>query len=181
MSLVTLMPALLEVRRTPWTYGADLGALARERLKRSDPEGALACLEGALLASGDGLSESWQVQSLLMPDSGSSNSLDGESDGKTERLFDLPRAEVQVDALGLTTAERLLQAKLLRRLGQTERACIIWEELAAQGDPQAIEALAKFLEHQCRDFPAALSWAERLPEDPARTRRCERLRSRLRL
>ena len=67
---------------------------------------------------------------------------------------------------------RLWLAREWRRAGQWPRAVALWQPLAEQGHPEAIEALAKYHEHQRRDPATALDWARRLPDTPAnRTRR----------
>nr|WP_156815797.1 ribonuclease H-like domain-containing protein [Thioalkalivibrio sp. ALJ24] len=75
---------------------------------------------------------------------------------------------------------RLWLARERRRAGEWPRAVALWQPLAEQGHPEAIEALAKYHEHQRRDPATALHWARRLPDTPAtRTRRArlERLLS----
>lgn len=70
-------------------------------------------------------------------------------------------------------------AWLYRQNGQWPEACALWEPLAAAGDAAALEALAKFHEHQRKDFARALAYALRLPSSSQRERRCARLSGRL--
>jgi uncharacterized protein YprB with RNaseH-like and TPR domain len=70
-------------------------------------------------------------------------------------------------------------AWLYRRNGQWPEALALWEPLAAADDAAALEALAKYHEHQCKDFATALEFALRLPPSAQRERRCTRLSGRL--
>ncbi len=70
---------------------------------------------------------------------------------------------------------QLEQARLLRRQGEWEAACRLWRQLAAQGELEAVEALAKYYEHVAKAPAAAQQWAERLPAGPARDHRLLRL------
>lgn len=79
----------------------------------------------------------------------------------------------------LTVAERHQLAQLHRRRRQWPEAVALWEQLADQGDPDAIEALAKYHEHQCGNVALALDFARRLPPSAAREHRCRRLDNRL--
>jgi len=68
-------------------------------------------------------------------------------------------------------------AWLLKRQRRWSEACTIWERLAADGCVHSLEQLAKYHEHQRRDFERALSYAARLPangESEHRRRRLER-------
>jgi hypothetical protein len=71
-------------------------------------------------------------------------------------------------------------ARLHRRAEDREAARLLWEELAAQGCPEAVAHLAKHYEHQARDPCRALAWAERLPPGPEHERRRQRLRAKCR-
>nr|CRH04226.1 Conserved protein of unknown function [Candidatus Magnetococcus massalia] len=51
---------------------------------------------------------------------------------------------------------------LHRRAGQWALAARAWQKAAGAGEKLALEALAKYDEHQCKDYPSALKWAERL-------------------
>ena len=113
ISLAALVPALAGVERDPIAHGADLGALARHRIRLGDASGALALLRSA--------------QPLLVP------------------------------------AERLLLASLYRRRGDWEQARTVWERLAADNEPDALEALAKYHEHRSGDLRQALDLVRRLP------------------
>jgi hypothetical protein len=75
----------------------------------------------------------------------------------------------------LTVAEQLLLASLHRRLGAWSDAVALWEALAADAEPAALEALAKYHEHWTGDLAAALHSVQRLPPSAARTRRRDRL------
>ena len=83
----------------------------------------------------------------------------------------------RLDAQGL-----LELARLDRRQGDLQGAVEIWRELAAQGNPRAIEALAKHAEHAERDLEGARVLTERLvalePESPDHRHRLERLAGR---
>jgi uncharacterized protein YprB with RNaseH-like and TPR domain len=91
--------------------------------------------------------------------------------GDTAAALDLlARARPRLDTAGL-----LELARLHRRHGQWEAALAIWESLAEGCEREALESLAKYLEHQLRDYGRALSLARRLPAGEARERRCRRL------
>lgn len=75
-----------------------------------------------------------------------------------------------LDPLGL-----LALARLHRRNRAWPSARGIWEELADDGHPEAVEALAKYHEHITRDFAAARHYAGRLPGGPEHERRRRRL------
>ena len=79
----------------------------------------------------------------------------------------------------LTDQGRLWLAREYRRAGAIEQAVALWEPLAEQGQAEAIEALAKYHEHQRRDWARALDYACRLGPAPEVQRRCARLRQRL--
>jgi hypothetical protein len=93
----------------------------------------------------------------------------------------------QLRALKLLEANRdelpsqgLLElASLCRQRGDRGQALEIWNALAARGVTQAIDALAKHLEHREGSYRAALAMAQRLPPGPERDRRCARLNGRL--
>jgi uncharacterized protein YprB with RNaseH-like and TPR domain len=70
-------------------------------------------------------------------------------------------------------------ARQHRRRGRWEAALAIWEPLAAQGEPEALESLAKYLEHRVGDYPRALATARRLRPGVERERRCRRLEDRI--
>lgn len=80
----------------------------------------------------------------------------------------------QADQLGRDG--RLELARLHRRAGEDAAARALWQGLAEQGCPRAIEHLAKHFEHRLRDPATALAWAERLPPGLAHDRRRQRLR-----
>jgi uncharacterized protein YprB with RNaseH-like and TPR domain len=92
-----------------------------------------------------------------------------------------------IAALALLAADRawldesglLALARLHRRHGQWAEAIAIWEPLAARGQSEALEALAKQLEHRVGDFATALAMARRLPPGAERERRCRRLEGRI--
>ncbi|WP_328987711.1 ribonuclease H-like domain-containing protein [Thiorhodovibrio winogradskyi] len=75
-------------------------------------------------------------------------------------------------------AIRLL-AQLHRRDRNWPRAVELWERLARDNQPDALEALAKFHEHIARDPHRALDYASRLPADPASEHRRQRLRTKV--
>jgi uncharacterized protein YprB with RNaseH-like and TPR domain len=70
-------------------------------------------------------------------------------------------------------------AQLLRRGGDWDEAAAIWDRLAARGDAESAERLAKYHEHVRRDWEVALAHAQRLPPGPAREQRIARLRRKL--
>ncbi len=69
-------------------------------------------------------------------------------------------------------------AREWRRERRYDRALPIWEELAENGSEEALEALAKYHEHQRRDWRQALYYAERLAPGPQADARRHRLRAR---
>jgi tetratricopeptide (TPR) repeat protein len=74
----------------------------------------------------------------------------------------------------------LLLAQLQRRRGNWGAALPIWEALAGEGNLEALERLAKFHEHQRRDYDAAARYVERLlllAPDPRHWHRHQRLQS----
>lgn len=79
----------------------------------------------------------------------------------------------------LAQAPLMELARLLRRAGRLTEARRLWERLAAQGHPPALEALAKYHEHVDRDPAAALRYARALPAGPAHERRRNRLAAKL--
>ena len=74
-------------------------------------------------------------------------------------------------------------ARLARRRGEWALAVDLWQQLAADGLPTAIEHLAKYYEHEQRDYARALEVTSRLlaraPHDLQYRRRDTRLRARL--
>jgi uncharacterized protein YprB with RNaseH-like and TPR domain len=99
----------------------------------------------------------------------------------------LRRGDAGTALVLLETNRRLLDApglldlaRLHRRHGRWEAALAIWEPLAAQGVAEAMESLAKHLEHRAGDYPRALSMARRLRPGIERERRCRRLEERIR-
>ncbi len=86
---------------------------------------------------------------------------------------------------GRLDAEGMLElARLARRRGEWSLAVEIWEHLAATRELVAFEHLAKYYEHQKRDFERALQFTRRLmecaPHDHQHRQRDARLRARLR-
>ena len=83
----------------------------------------------------------------------------------------------------LDTDGRLELARLARRRGEWALAVDLWERCAADGLPVAIEHLAKYYEHEQRDYERALQVTTRLlacaPHDDRHRRRDTRLRARL--
>jgi uncharacterized protein len=85
-------------------------------------------------------------------------------------LAHLLAAEGRLDPDGL-----LALARLHRRAGDLERAVDLWQELAGQDVPSALEHLAKYHEHVRRDPSTALDYAARL-DGAASEHRRRRLR-----
>lgn len=79
---------------------------------------------------------------------------DGETDEAYKRLLD---RKAYLDTEGL-----LLLALFHRRRGVWNEAVEIWEALARDGSTGAIEHLAKYYEHQVKDYKRALTLTERL-------------------
>ncbi|MEO1767070.1 ribonuclease H-like domain-containing protein [Thiobacter aerophilum] len=82
----------------------------------------------------------------------------------------------------LTIDGQLELARLFRRRGDWPAAVAIWQALAAQACPEAIECLAKHHEHMAKDPATALAYAHqlaRLRPGPSTQKRIERLESRL--
>ncbi len=73
----------------------------------------------------------------------------------------------------------LLLADMHRRALRWKEAVALWLGLAEQGNREAAERLAKYFEHQRRDYARALDYARRLPDSAARAQRCGRLLARL--
>jgi len=79
----------------------------------------------------------------------------------------------------LDTRGELALAWALRRAGRWTDAEKIWERLAREGCPEAVERLAKYHEHVCRDWSRALDYAARLEDGPEVRHRRDRLKRRL--
>lgn len=90
---------------------------------------------------------------------------------------------LQLHRAALGTDGLLELARLARRRNAWPTAVAIWEELAARDEPTAIEHLAKYFEHQRKDYRRALEATTRLlahaPGDPRHLRRETRLRGRI--
>jgi uncharacterized protein YprB with RNaseH-like and TPR domain len=71
-------------------------------------------------------------------------------------------------------------ARLLRRRGDWGGACSVWERLAAGGNTEAVERLAKYHEHVRRDYRRALEVADQLPDGEPKHQRRQRLARKLR-
>lgn len=107
----------------------------------------------------------------LHPDAG-----DGRGDAAAFEYLQRHRALLESDGL-------LEFARLARRRGEWALAVELWEQLAAGGESVAIEHLAKYYEHEKRDYPRAVALTARLlahePGDLRHLRREARLRARL--
>jgi len=79
----------------------------------------------------------------------------------------------------LDTRGRLELARLSRRAGRWRAAVTVWRELADAGIDEALEHLAKYYEHVCRDHEQALRYAHRLPGDQASGHRRDRIQRKL--
>lgn len=92
-------------------------------------------------------------------------------------------AYLQRHRAGLDVGGCLELARLARRRGDWALAVEVWETLAEDGECAAIEHLAKYFEHQQRDYARALEATARLlsvaPCEPRYIRRDARLRARL--
>jgi hypothetical protein len=82
-------------------------------------------------------------------------------------------------APALDAPARHLLARLHLRAGDWCAAVTLWEQLAADGDAAALEALAKHYEHRVKDPRRALTYARALPAGPDTERRCRRLLDKL--
>ena len=76
----------------------------------------------------------------------------------------------QLDDSGL-----LELAGIYKREGRWRETLEIWRPLAAKGDAEAGELLAKYYEHVARDYGRALGYARQLPDNHGRQHRCRRL------
>lgn len=74
-------------------------------------------------------------------------------------------------------------ARLARRCGEWEEAAALWQELAATGSVEALENLAKYAEHHCKDLAQALTLTDTLIRlqgaTAAHQQRLRRLRGKL--
>ncbi len=95
--------------------------------------------------------------------------------GEEDRALALLRE----NGLTLSAEGRLVLARLHRQRGEWPAALVLWEALAAEGVGEACERLAKYHEHQRRDYSKALAWARRLPPGPAAQQRIRRLEARV--
>lgn len=93
------------------------------------------------------------------------------------RQGDPQQARRLLEAAGkdLAASEQLLLARLQQQAGAAKAACELLESLAAAGNSEASERLAKFHEHQTRDLHRATRFARHLPDGPDRRRRLARL------
>ena len=89
------------------------------------------------------------------------------------------RQLLQRHADQLDARERLQLAWHHRQAGDWDQAIALWEPLARLGNPQALEAMAKYHEHQRREYRQALDYARRLPASAQTQQRCARLEQRL--
>ena len=84
---------------------------------------------------------------------------------------------------GLAPDGLLELARMARRRGEWQLAVDLWEQVAEAGVAEAIEHLAKYYEHEQRDYACALQVTARLlahaPHDQQHLRRDARLRARL--
>jgi uncharacterized protein len=81
----------------------------------------------------------------------------------------------------LLASDGLLElARLARRRGDWQLAVALWEQLAGAGEPAAIEHLAKYFEHEQRDYARAAALTARLLADAPGHRRHQRRAARLR-
>lgn len=77
-------------------------------------------------------------------------------------------------------AARLMElADLHRRHGVWASAVPIWTRLATEGHLRALERLAKYYEHVCRDHPMALIWSDRLLDLQVQGQQHQRRKARL--
>ncbi|WP_018995323.1 ribonuclease H-like domain-containing protein [Thioalkalivibrio sp. ALJ2] len=93
---------------------------------------------------------------------------------------DAARRILEVGEESLSPRGKLWLAREWRRTQRFDRAVPIWEALAEEGHQEALEALAKYHEHQRGDWDRALHYAEQLPRAPEAQVRLKRLRERVR-
>ena len=86
---------------------------------------------------------------------------------------------LEANQTDLSPAGQRELARYRVRAGDWRGAAALLEPLAEAGDPDALVALAKLLEHRLGDPHRALALARRLPASPQRQRRCQRLEERL--
>ncbi|NIP71831.1 MAG: hypothetical protein GWO16_01805 [Gammaproteobacteria bacterium] len=89
------------------------------------------------------------------------------------------RAVLTAARARLDSGALLELARLHRRNGDWNAACIIWERLAEKGSLESIERLAKYYEHVRGDHAVAFDYARRLPLGGVHDSRRQRLRRKL--
>ncbi|MGH8581340.1 MAG: ribonuclease H-like domain-containing protein [Gammaproteobacteria bacterium] len=91
--------------------------------------------------------------------------------------------QLSADPRVLSGEAAMLAAHLHRQRGEWQQALTLWQGLAEQDHPEALENLAKHFEHRCRDFNKALAYTERLvamaPQSSGYRQRRERLQRKL--
>ena len=92
-----------------------------------------------------------------------------------DRALDL----LQANASELEPPALLDLARLYRRKREWTSACAIWRHLARIGCREAVENLAKFYEHQRKDYRLAYRLACALPGNETAWRRQRRLRTKI--
>jgi uncharacterized protein YprB with RNaseH-like and TPR domain len=161
LSLAVLPVALQRSYADPVAAGANVLACARHYCQRRDPR----------IGPDPGPS--------FGPSVGPSVDHEGGNRREDQAIFEyLRRYRARLDTEGL-----LELARLARRRGEWVLAVDLWERLAADGLLVALEHLAKYYEHQQRDYARALQITSRLlacaPHDRQHRRRDTRLRGRL--
>lgn len=89
------------------------------------------------------------------------------------------KAMLEAEPALLDSEGKLLLADIYRRQARWEETEPLLMPLAEQGNIEAIERLAKYHEHQRRDYRSALRYANRLPQEKSRSQRINRLRDKL--
>jgi len=92
---------------------------------------------------------------------------------------DAARRLLEAGEESLSPRGKLWLAREWRRAQRFDRAVPLWEALAEEGHQEALEALAKYHEHQRGDWDRALHYAERLAPGPEAEGRLTRLRARV--
>ncbi|WP_017942532.1 MULTISPECIES: ribonuclease H-like domain-containing protein [unclassified Thioalkalivibrio] len=156
----------------PWAWKAYLASGRSEELERVVRHNTDDILSLALLGPA--------LASVLVQPAAYGASVEGAARVQ-ERLqgADTARRLLESHQDRLSPAGRLWLAREWRREGRYDQAVPVWEALGEQGVQEALEALAKYHEHQRRDWKRALQYAGQLASGPRATARIARLHARL--